>query len=109
MTLEHYPTGLSLTEQGALTVEWSDDHRQELSATLLRRQCPCANCMEKRVAMLSENQVKENGPMFPIVSPELDEIRIDKMEPVGNYAYRIEFSDRHSAGVYTLEYLRSLG
>jgi DUF971 family protein len=31
------------------------------------------------------------------------------MVPVGNYAYRIEFSDGHSTGIYTLDLLRRLG
>jgi DUF971 family protein len=28
---------------------------------------------------------------------------------VGQYAYSIEFSDGHSSGIYTLDYLRELG
>jgi DUF971 family protein len=31
------------------------------------------------------------------------------MTPVGNYAYSIAFSDGHDTGIYTLEFLRSLG
>ena len=36
-------------------------------------------------------------------------LTISKMEPVGNYAYSIEFSDGHGTGIYTLELLRGLG
>ena len=31
------------------------------------------------------------------------------MKPVGNYAYSIEFSDGHDTGIFTLEFLQSLG
>jgi len=31
------------------------------------------------------------------------------MDPVGNYAYRILFSDGHETGIYPLELLRGLG
>jgi len=31
------------------------------------------------------------------------------MDPVGNYAYRILFSDGHDTGIFTLELLRELG
>ena len=31
------------------------------------------------------------------------------MQPVGNYAYSIHFSDGHNSGIYTLDYLRHLG
>jgi len=31
------------------------------------------------------------------------------MEPLGHYAYSIEFSDGHDTGLFTLEFLRTLG
>jgi DUF971 family protein len=31
------------------------------------------------------------------------------MTPVGNYAYKILFSDGHDTGIYTLDLLRELG
>jgi DUF971 family protein len=31
------------------------------------------------------------------------------MEPVGNYAYSIRFSDGHDTGIYTFELLQALG
>jgi DUF971 family protein len=30
------------------------------------------------------------------------------MKPVGQYAYKIEFSDGHDSGIYTLDFLREL-
>ncbi len=30
-------------------------------------------------------------------------------EPMGNYAYSIEFSDGHTSGIYTLNFLYELG
>jgi DUF971 family protein len=36
-------------------------------------------------------------------------LSIQGMEPVGNYAYSIAFSDGHDTGIYTLELLRTLG
>jgi DUF971 family protein len=45
-----------------------------------------------------------------VLSPqELAPLSIAGMTPVGQYAYSIEFSDGHSSGIYTLEYLRELG
>ena len=31
------------------------------------------------------------------------------MEPVGNYAYSIAFSDGHDTGIFTMELLHDLG
>ena len=32
-----------------------------------------------------------------------------EMKPVGHYAYGIHFADGHDTGIYTFEFLRSLG
>lgn len=39
---------------------------------------------------------------------EFKDILINKVESVGNYALRIHFSDGHSTGIYSWEYLISL-
>jgi DUF971 family protein len=39
----------------------------------------------------------------------LPAVTIEAMSPVGNYAYKIAFSDQHSTGIYPLELLRGLG
>lgn len=36
------------------------------------------------------------------------EVAIDSIEPVGNYAIRIVFSDGHDSGIYSWSYLREL-
>ena len=35
-------------------------------------------------------------------------VKIDSVEPVGNYAIRIIFDDRHDSGIYSWSYLREL-
>jgi DUF971 family protein len=48
--------------------------------------------------------------LLPVLSAaETRPLEITNMEPVGNYAYAIEFSDGHNTGIYTLELLRQLG
>ena len=34
---------------------------------------------------------------------------IIQIEPVGNYAVRLTFDDRHNTGIYSWEYLHELG
>ena len=97
------PIQLELDEAGDLIIQWSDQKVQKFSIRFLRDHCPCATCLEKKISD------KKSESLFPIISPEQTQpLQIKSMEPAGNYAYRIEFSDSHSAGVYTLEYLRSL-
>lgn len=86
-----------------IEIVWSDGATVSYSPRLLRDACPCATCREQRVQ-----------PTVPALLPvlraeEVAPLTIAGMKPVGQYAYSIEFSDGHSSGIYTLEYLRELG
>lgn len=96
------PTKLSLDATGALLIDWSDGQRRRYTVKELRDHCPCASCREKRAAA--------SVPLLPVLSlAEARPLAIQGMEPVGHYAYSIQFSDGHNTGIYTLELLRSLG
>lgn len=87
---------------GAIEITWSDGARGVYAPRLLRDACPCATCREQRTA------AKPPG-LLPVLSPaEVAPLAITDMRPVGQYAYAIGFSDGHSSGIYTLEYLREL-
>lgn len=97
------PRELKLLAPDRLWIEWSDGQGREYSASDLRTNCPCATCIEKRTAA-------KPAELLPILRvEEAAPLRITKMEPLGHYAYSIEFSDGHDTGLYTLELLRSLG
>src|SRR5437868_6989624 len=98
------PIQLARTAANGLSIQWSDGQRREYSVRELREACPCASCREKR------SQPDEPVSLLPVLSlSEAQPLAIAKMEPVGNYAYSIEFSDGHNTGIYTLEQLRQLG
>ena len=98
------PTKLARSGTSALVIEWSDGSSREYSVRELRDACPCASCREKR------SQPAEPASLLPVLSlSEAQPLAIAKMEPVGNYAYSIEFSDGHNTGIYTLDLLRQLG
>ena len=94
-----HPTELSL-DGNTLTIRWSDGERRLYDVAELRRACPCAACRGHH-GVLPTQEAMPDHPM-PAVG-------IKHMAPVGNYAYRIEFSDGHDTGLFTLEYLRQLG
>src|SRR5215813_10056580 len=98
------PVKLQRSGTSALIIHWSDGERREYSVRELRDACPCATCREKR------SQPEEPKSLLPVLSlSEARPLAITKMQPVGNYAYSIEFSDGHNTGIYTLELLRQLG
>lgn len=102
--MQPQPTKLARTSDHSLTIEWSDGERRQYTFSELRNACPCATCREKRSAPPPPSN------LLPVLSPaETRPLQISNMEPVGNYAYSIEFSDGHDTGIYTFELLRELG
>jgi DUF971 family protein len=78
-----------------LTVVFDTGQRIELNAEYLRTQSPSA-------------EVKGHGQeKIPPVAGKRN-VRIARLEPVGNYAVRIIFDDGHDTGLFTWSYLREL-
>ncbi len=110
------PTPKMLRRSGdrAIIIQWSDGARREYTFQELRDACPCASCREKRsqpsAAASGSGSHSAMKNLLPVLSlAEARPLSISRMDPVGNYAYSIEFSDGHSTGIYTLELLRQLG
>ncbi len=104
-------------DSDALHIEWSDGVTHHLTWRLLRRGCPCATCREERGAPATAETVvdapvtvKPTAELLPVITPqEARPLGVARMKPVGNYAYGIDFTDGHTTGIYTLDYLRQLG
>lgn len=98
------PTRLSLIDPQTLRIDWSDGRTLDYSIRALRDACPCATCRERRAAP------PPPPSQLTILSPaEAQPLRLVNMQPVGNYAYALTFSDGHSSGIYTLDMLRTSG
>jgi DUF971 family protein len=93
------PTHLAL-EENLLRIQWSDGKSILYDPIQLRQHCPCATCNSERSRATAEGKVPQASGV---------PVTISAMEPTGNYAYKITFSDGHSTGLFTLEYLRELG
>lgn len=83
-----------------LSLQWSNGAETYLEASLLRSQSPSAeNKGESDIfGQVSGAQPKTDFPNIGIL----------KISSVGNYAIRILFSDGHSTGIFSWEYLKSL-
>ena len=68
----------------------------ELPAELLRVLSPSA-------------EVQGHSPEQRVTVPGKRHVAILKIEPVGNYAVRITFDDFHDTGIFTWDYLHTLG
>ena len=100
-----HPTKLELANPNHLVIEWSDGKTREYAVRDLRDQCPCATCRDKR-----NNNALKPAALLPVLAPEETlPLTISTMEPMGNYAYGIRFSDGHDTGIFSLEMLGEIG
>ena len=92
-----WPTELKLdAEKRNLTVTFDDGESFALPAELLRVMSPSA-------------EVQGHSPEQRVTVPGKKNVRILRLEPVGNYAVRIVFDDGHDTGLFVWNYLRDLG
>lgn len=54
-------------------------------------------------------EVMGHGPGQETLQLGKEDVNIDAIEPVGNYAIQFTFSDGHDTGIYTWDYLFELG
>ncbi|MBT4462299.1 MAG: DUF971 domain-containing protein [Gammaproteobacteria bacterium] len=53
-------------------------------------------------------EVKGHGPGQEVLQKGKENVSIDAIEPVGNYAIKIIFDDGHNTGLFSWEYLYDL-
>jgi DUF971 family protein len=102
--MSHIPVELKRRDRDVL-ISWSDGSCRRYTPGLLRASCPCALCKEKERAV--KPQVLTVLPVLTI--QETLPLEISTMQPVGNYAYNIQFSDGHHAGIFEFAFLHSIG
>lgn len=78
-----------------LSMTWNDGHQAELDADYLRGYCPCASCQGHGVEAIEFH-------------PPAQSVTAERIEPVGNYAISIVWSDSHATGIYRFDFLREI-
>ncbi len=91
------PTELNLHRQSrVLEITFDDGAHSNLPCEYLRVHSPSA-------------EVQGHGPGQRVLQLDKEEVAIEKIEPVGNYAVCLHFDDTHSTGIYSWDYLYKLG
>lgn len=97
MSVERLPTGITLHQKSrVLEIAFADGKSFRLPYEFLRVYSPSA-------------EVKGHGPGQEVLQTGKREIGIRSIEPVGSYAVQPVFSDGHSTGIYSWDYLYELG
>ncbi|MBN9555154.1 MAG: DUF971 domain-containing protein [Alphaproteobacteria bacterium] len=96
MASNSWPTELRVNPaRDGLAILFDDGARASLSAESLRLQSPSA-------------EVQGHGGVRPPPLTGKENVKLARLEPVGNYAVRIVFDDGHDSGLYSWDYLRKL-
>jgi DUF971 family protein len=89
------PEAIDVTGRNEVQILWPGGPQVTIPSKRLRALCPCAGCVEEGTGVKL---------LDPATIPE--DIRPDRIEPVGNYAIQVHWSDGHSTGLYTWQALR---
>ena len=81
----------------SIAIRWVDGHVSTFAARYLRGRCPCAQCVSETSGerLVSEEHIRPD-------------IALETARTVGNYALQFSFSDGHTTGIYSFEYLRRI-
>jgi DUF971 family protein len=97
-----------VTTGAGVDIAWSDGHQSHYDFVYLRAQCPCALCddeRKKKAAIEQRGSGTATSAALPIFKPKAS---ARAAAAVGNYAIQIEFTDGHSTGIYSFDYLRTI-
>ncbi len=84
-----------------LLIQWSDKTDSAIPLTILRDNCPCAGCA-------GEKDVLGNSYIGPPKKLTEHSYRLKGLQPVGYYGLQPFWSDGHSTGIYTIDFLKTL-
>jgi len=91
------PTEIKLHRTSrVLEIAFEDGKRFELPCEYLRVYSPSA-------------EVRGHGPGQEVLQLGKENVNIEQIEPVGNYAVALHFDDGHNTGIYSWETLYELG
>jgi DUF971 family protein len=94
---ERVPTGITLHQKSrVLEIAFADGRTFRLPYEFLRVHSPSA-------------EVRGHGPGQEVLQVGKRAVEIRALEPVGSYAVQPQFSDGHSTGIYSWDYLYELG
>jgi DUF971 family protein len=102
MPLATDPEHIAVSKSKGIHIDWKDGHHSQYPLQYLRDRCPCATCTG--VHGTPPAAAQPSSP-FQMYKPALKMLGV---EPVGNYAIRINWNDGHNTGIYSWEHLRRI-
>jgi DUF971 family protein len=97
---------INKTTGTGVEIDWADGHQSTYKFQYLRDACPCATCDDEREAQGRDfgEAPKPKGGLQMFREPA----RPTDIQPVGNYAMSFTWTDGHSSGIYSWDFLRMI-
>ncbi len=86
--------------ENSIHLKFDDGFECDITLKELRENCPCAGCKGEEV--LLHKYIPEKKELSNLA------YQLDKAEPIGTYALKLIWRDRHDTGIYSWQYLRNL-
>lgn len=98
-----------VTTGTGVDISWADGHSSHFEFLYLRDRCPCANCKDERTKKTEVEHAAmaatSGTSVLPLFKPKP---KARHAEVIGRYAIQLEFTDGHSAGIFSYDYLRMI-
>jgi DUF971 family protein len=99
------PEHIAISKSKGIKIDWKDDHHSEYALAYLRDECPCATCTGAHGTEPQKSNY--SGPPNPFQMYKAV-LKMLNVEPVGQYAIRIDWSDGHNTGIYSFDHFRKI-
>lgn len=93
-----FPEQIKILKKSNLIINWNDGGSSIIDLKTMRKNCPCATCLAEK-----EMQSRTYIPIFTA-----DQLNVESINPVGNYAISVIWKDGHNTGIYEFSYLKTL-
>ncbi|WP_031495822.1 DUF971 domain-containing protein [Bryobacter aggregatus] len=98
------PEHIAVSKSKGIDIDWKDGLHTSFTLAQLRDNCPCAHCTGAHGTEPQKTNYANPSP-FQMYQPAL---KMLSCEAAGNYALKISWSDGHSSGIYSFDFLRRL-
>jgi len=108
--MNHTPTEIKRDPRAGLTISWSNGSTTRIPTEILRRECPCASCKEKRGDSSHSKPLTAKKRGLAIIQNTIEEeLDLREIWGVGQYALGMRWGDGHDSGIYPFTLLFELG
>jgi len=101
------PEHIAISKSKGIEIDWKDGHHSSYGTDYLRDWCPCASCTGAHGTEPREKETEKKpvADPFQMYKPKLKMLSI---QPIGSYAFQIDWNDGHNTGIYSYDHLRSI-